>query len=209
MRPELSLCLVTDPWQCAERGVPTTVREAVRGGVTIVQLRDKQASARALFDMAVRLRRELEGTGVPLIVNDRVDVALAAGAHGVHLGQSDLEVSEARRLAGPDFWIGLSASTASDIARANELPPGTVDYLGIGPVFATSTKLDAREPLGLEQLARLRDGTDLSCLAIGGITSENAAAVWATGVDGLAVASAICAADDPRAAAAAFVGRRS
>jgi thiamine-phosphate pyrophosphorylase len=206
---DLSVYLVTDPELCGERGVLATVEAAVRGGVSAVQLRDKQATARQLLAVAVDLARVLDGTGVPLLVNDRLDIALAAGADGVHLGQSDLDVESARRLAGPDFLIGLTVSRAEEIALASALPVGTVDYLGIGPVFPTTTKRDALGALGLDAVAALSSSTELPCVGIGGITARNAASVWATGLDGLAVASAVCAAVDPSAAAAAIKGARS
>ncbi len=181
-----------------------TVRCAVRGGVTTVQLRDKHASGRELVALARALLQTAEGTAVTVLVNDRVDVALAAGAHGVHLGQSDVDVVSARRIAGPGFTIGLSVSRADDVAEAGRLPAGTVDYLGVGPVFATGTKPDAAPALGLAGVAGLRAATSLPCVAIGGITERNAPAVRATGVDGLAVVSAICGATRPEAAARAL-----
>lgn len=207
MTLDLSTYLVTDPDLCGERGVFETVVAAVEGGVTAVQLRDKGASARSLSLLATALLRALDGSGVPLLVNDRLDVALATGAHGVHLGQDDLDVEDARRLAGPGLLIGLSVSTQEEMTAANRLPPGTVDYLGIAPVFATATKTDTEEELGLDGLADLCRRTDLPCVAIGGIHAGNAAAVRSSGVDGVAVVSAICAAADPADAAAALGGR--
>ncbi len=207
MTPDLSTYLVTDPDLCGERGVMDTVVAAVEGGVTVVQLRDKDASARSLCRLATALLRVLEGTDVPLVVNDRLDVALASGAEGVHLGQNDLAAEDARRLAGPGFVIGLSVSTHEEMTAANALPEGTVDYLGLSPVFATPTKTDTKDALGLDGVAALRRRTDLPCVAIGGIHAGNAAAVRGTGVEGVAVVSAICAAADPAAAAAALEGR--
>jgi len=204
MTIDLSVYFVTDTKLCGERGVLATVEAAVRGGASVVQLRDKQASARELLALAVDLLGALKGTGIPLLINDRLDVALAAGADGVHLGQSDLDVENARRLAGPHFLIGLSVSRAPDIEEVHALPAGTVDYLGIGPVFPTTTKQDAQAALGLDAVAALRNCTDLPCVGIGGINRHNAPSVWATGLDGLAVVSAICAALDPAAAAAAL-----
>jgi thiamine-phosphate pyrophosphorylase len=208
--PDLSLYLATDAALCAERGVGPTVRAAVAGGVTAVQLRDPHATTRALYDQARALLAQLDGTAVPLLVNDRLDVALAAGAAGVHLGQTDLPPVEARRLAGPDLVIGWSVSTADEVEAAGALPPGTVDYLGVGPVFATSTKPDAATPLGLAGLAQLREKSSLPCVAIGGVGVGNARAVARTGVVGLCMVSALCAAEDPTATAEALrraVGR--
>lgn len=204
MALDLAVYLVIGTQPSGPGGTLATVDAAVRGGVGAVQLRDKQASGRELLALAVELLGALSGTGIPLLINDRLDVALAAGADGVHLGQSDLDVQHARRLAGPRFLIGLSVSRAEEIAQVHALPTGTVDYLGIGPVFPTTTKPDARVALGLDAAAALRSCTDLPCIGIGGINRHNAPSVWATGVDGLAVASAICAAPDPGAATAAL-----
>jgi len=204
MALDLTVYLVIGAQPSGPRGTLATVDAAVRGGVGAVQLRDKQASGRELLALAVELLGALKGTGIPLLINDRLDVALAAGADGVHLGQSDLGVQHARRLAGPRFLVGLSVSRAEEIAQVHALPTGTVDYLGIGPVFPTTTKPDARAALGLDGAAALRSCTDLPCIGIGGINRHNAPSVWATGVDGLAVASAICTAPDPGAATAAL-----
>lgn len=201
---DLSVYLVIGTQHASQRGVRATVHAAVAGGVSAVQLRDKQASGRELMALATELRDVLAGTGVPLLVNDRLDIALASGADGVHLGQCDLDVRHARRLAGPEFLIGKSVSRPEEISDVHALPSGTVDYLGIGPVFPTATKPDARPALGLDALAALRACTALPCVGIGGIDARNAPSVWATGVDGLAVVSAICDAPDPGAAAASL-----
>ena len=206
MSLDLSTYLVADPDLCGQRGVRDTVLAAVSGGVTAVQLRDKDAPADTLHRLAAELLRALDGTGVPLLVNDRLDVALAVGAHGVHLGQDDRDVEEARSLAGPQVLIGLSVSTPDEMSAATALRHGTVDYLGVGPVFATATKTDAQEPLGIEGLADLCRRTSLPCVAIGGIHAGNADAVRGAGVDGIAVVSAICTAPDPREAAVALGG---
>ncbi len=191
--------LVTDPIQVGARGLAATVHAAVAGGATMVQLRDPEVKGRALYDQAVRLRAELDGA-TPLIVNDRVDVAKAAGADGVHVGQDDLPAAEARRQLGPDAIVGLSVG--SD-AEALEIDPEVVDYVGVGPVFATPTKPDAGAALGVEGFAALRHRIPpgLPVVAIGGITVENAAQVFSAGADGVAVVSAICAAADPELAA--------
>ncbi len=203
---DLSLYLITDAHLSGSRGVTEVVRSAVIGGVTAVQLRDHEASTRELCRLGDALLEVLDGTGVPLLVNDRLDVALAIGAAGVHVGQSDLPVDAARRLGGPDFLVGLSVSTVPETVEVEALPAGTVDYLGVGPVFPTLTKPGARAALGLEETARVRRSTGLPCVAIGGISPENAAGVRATGVAGIAVVSAICAAPDPAAAAKGLRG---
>lgn len=197
---DLSLYLVTDRRLTGARGVAATVRAALSGGVTAVQLRDPDATGRELYVAARELREVLVGSGVPLIIDDRLDVALASGADGVHLGQSDLPADRARALATPGFLIGGSAGDAAELAAVDALPAATFDYVGIGPVFATDTKQDAGTPLGVDGLAELVAATPLPTVAIGGISKQNAAAVAATGVDGLSVVSAICAAADPEEA---------
>ncbi|NYH89268.1 thiamine-phosphate pyrophosphorylase [Actinopolymorpha rutila] len=204
---DLSLYLVTDTALCGPQGVAATVRDAVAGGVSAVQLRDPGATTRDLLRTGAEVREVLAGTGVPLFVNDRADVAHALGADGVHLGQSDLPPEHARDLLGPDVWLGLSAHTSGQTDRALALPPGTVDYLGVGPVFAQATKPDAASPLGLDFLAELvatAAAGGLPGVAIGGIGPDNAAAVRATGVAGIAVVSAVCGRPDPAAAARAL-----
>jgi thiamine-phosphate pyrophosphorylase len=198
---DLDLYLVTDSRLCGRRGLLATVAAAVAGGVTLVQLREPGVSTRELCRLGSALQEVLADARVPLIVNDRVDVALAVGAAGVHLGQSDLDVLTARRLLGDELVIGLSVSTPQQVAEAGRLPHGTVDHLGVGPVFATATKPEAAHPLGLAGTAALRSAASLPCVAIGGIGPTNVQQVRATGVDGVAVVSAICAADDATAAA--------
>lgn len=209
MKPDFSLYLVADPALCGERGILATVEAALKGGVTAVQLRDKDAPAREISQLALALMGLLKVHGVPLLINDRLDVALAVGADGVHLGQSDLQVEAARKIAGPKFIVGLSVSRSDQVAKANSWRPGTVDYLGIGPVFSTSTKKDARAPLGLDVTAKLRRTTQLPCIGIGGINIDNAGSAWSTGLNGIAVVSAICAADDPKSAAEALLSSRA
>lgn len=206
--PDLNLYLVADAGLCGARGVVATVRAAVAGGATAVQVREPQATTRELCELAAAVHQALAGTAVPLIVDDRVDVALATGAEGVHLGQSDLPAAAARRIGGAGLLIGLSVSTLAQVAEADRLPSGTVDYLGIGPVFATPTKPLAAPPLGLALTAGIRRATALPCVAIGGIGTGNAAQVRATGVDGIAVVSAVCAAPDPSAVAALLAASR-
>ncbi len=201
---DLRLYVVADTALCGTRTVVATILSAVRGGATAVQVREPLATTRQLCQLAETVHHALASTGVPLLINDRLDVALAVGAEGVHLGQSDLPATWARRIAGPDLLVGLSVSNLEQTAAANALPAGTVDYLGVGPVFATLTKPLAAPALGLELTARLAAGASLPCVAIGGIHTGNAAQVRATGVDGIAVVSAVCAAPNPEAAAAAL-----
>lgn len=203
MRPAFdpSLYLVTDTALSRPRTVPDVVRAAVAGGVTAVQVRDKTASRRELYELTLAVRAVLP-PGVALFVNDAVDVALLAGADGVHVGQDDLPPAEVRALIGPDRLLGLSAGSPQELAVALALPPGTVDVVGIGPVWSTPTKPDAGTglaPSGVAALAERARAAGLRSVAIGGISAGNAAAV--TGVDGVCVVSAICAAADPAAAA--------
>ncbi|TDO15282.1 MULTISPECIES: thiamine phosphate synthase [Halomonas] len=203
MRLDLSLYLITDPALCEDRGLVETVVAAVRGGVTVVQLRDKQASDTELIDQARRLKAALSDTGVPLLINDRLEVALAASADGLHLGQDDGDVAEARAALGPEAILGLSVQTHAQMAC---LDPTALDYLGLGPVFATPSKHDHAEPLGFDGLAALVAESPLPCVAIGGLKAEHVAATQRAGAHGLAVISAICGTPDPERAARAFAG---
>ncbi|MDN3523056.1 thiamine phosphate synthase [Halomonas ramblicola] len=201
MRPDLSLYLVTDPGLCAERGLEETVVAAVRGGVTLVQLRDKHASDGELIDQARRLKAALAGSGVPLIINDRLAVAVESGADGLHIGQDDGEVAAARAALGEAAILGLSVQTLDQMGR---IDPQALDYLGLGPVFATPSKHDHASPLGFEGLATLVAASPLPSVAIGGLKAEHVAPVRQAGADGLAVISAICGQPDPEAAVRRF-----
>jgi thiamine-phosphate pyrophosphorylase len=199
------LYLVTDTALCAPRSVPAVVAAAVAGGVTAVQVRDKAASRRDLLALTRAVQAVLtDRPDVRLIVNDAVDVALLTGAHGVHVGQDDLPAAEVRALLGPEPLIGVSVGDAEDLAAVLALPPGTVDLVGLSPVWATPTKPDAGTGLGLAGVRRLAAGAragGLVSVAIGGISAGNAADVAATGVDGICVVSDICTAADPAGAA--------
>lgn len=195
------LHLVTDATLCGERGLLAVVQAAVRGGVTCVQLREKTLDTRAFVERARALKALLSPLRIPLLINDRVDVALAAGADGVHVGQSDMVPQDVRRLM-PGALIGLSIESWQQMREAERAP---VDYYGISPVFATSSKADAVPALGLAGLQQLRRMTARPLVAIGGIQAGNVAAVMAAGADGVAVVSALCAADDPARAARALL----
>lgn len=197
----LRLHLVTDSALCGERGLLAVVEAAVRGGVSCVQLREKTLGTRAFVERARALKASLAPLGVPLIINDRVDVALACDADGIHVGQGDMAPADVRHLL-PNALVGLSIETMDQLERA-ELE--AVDYYGISPVFATPTKLDTAAAVGLEGLRKMRARTRRPLVAIGGIAPENAQAVMAAGADGLAVVSALCAAADPAAIAREFV----
>lgn len=177
------------------------VHEAVRGGVTCVQWRDKFFNDRDFYERAVSIKSVCHEMKVPLIVNDRVDIALAVGADGVHLGQSDLPFEVARRILPDHMFIGWTVETFEEILAAEKYD---LDYLAISPVFATQTKTDAKEPFGLDGLKKARALSRHRLVAIGGVTPENAAEVRAAGADGLAVVSAICRAASPYEAARSF-----
>lgn len=198
---DLTLYLVTDPRQVAARGLAATVAAAVAGGATLVQLRDPDAHGRDLVAQARALRALLAPRGIALIVNDRVDVAHAAGADGVHLGQDDLSPQAARAMLGPDAIVGLSVGTPAEFASSDL---SGVDYLGVGPVRATGTKADAGAAIGPGGVAAVRRLTTLPIVGIGGIDAAIAGAVIRAGADGVAVVSAVCAAADPKAAAEAL-----
>lgn len=166
---------------------------ALAGGATFLQLRDKHATARQLVAWARRLRELACAVGVPLVVNDRVDVALAAEADGAHVGEEDLPVADARRLLGPQRVVGASAGTVEEAVRAER---DGADYLGVGPVFPTATKPDAGEAIGLEGLRRIVRAVRIPVVAIGGITADNAADVIHAGAAGVAVISAVAGAED-------------
>lgn len=197
--PDFSLYLVTDRGLSLGRDTAGIVRAAVAGGATCVQLREKSCGTREFVREARAVRDILAGTGVPLIINDRVDVALAVGADGVHLGQTDMPLADARRLTGPDMLIGVSAECVEDAVRAQA---GGADYIGVSPVFATPTKTDTAPPLGLGGVAAIRAAVSLPVVGIGGIGPANAAEVIRAGCDGIAVVSAIVSAADPERAAA-------
>ncbi len=201
---DLSLYLVTDPELCARHGLVETVVAAVRGGVTVVQLRDKHASDDEMIDQARRLKAALAGSGVPLIVNDRLRVALEGGADGLHMGQDDGDVAAARAALGEHAILGLSVQNHEQLSR---LDPAALDYLGFGPVFATSTKRNHATPLGFDGLAALVAASPLPAVAIGGLKAKHAAAVRAAGAKGPAVVSAICGQPAAEAAARAFFAK--
>ena len=197
-RPDYRLYLVTDRELARGRPLVELVGQAVAGGVTVVQLREKEASTRDFVALAERLQQLLVPLRVPLIINDRIDVALAVSAAGVHVGQSDMPAERARRLLGDDRLLGVSVSTVEEARRAEA---AGADYLGISPIYATPTKTDTPTPVGLTGLASLRATTRLPLVAIGGLHAGNLLPVLASGADGIAVVSAIMAADDPAAAA--------
>ena len=188
------LYLVTDRGLCAGVPLAEVILHAIRGGAACVQLREKGVTTRFFVEEARQIKEMIAPLHVPLIINDRMDVALAVGADGVHLGQQDMPYETARRLMGPGAIIGLSVETWEDVERAQELD---CDYLGVSPVFATPTKQDTKGAWGLEGLAKIRAFSRHSLVGIGGLHAGNAEAAVMAGADGIAVVSAICASSDP------------
>ena len=193
---DLSLYLVTDTLMCGQLGVAATVSAAVGAGVTVVQLRDTDATDDELVSLGRQVMKALESTNVAMIINDRVHLVEAIGAHGGHVGQCDLDIGPARALLGPAAYLGLSVQTVEQVAAARESPDGTVDYLGVGPVWGTATKLDAAAPGGLERLHQVTSASPWPCVAIGGINVERVPQVRKAGAVGAAVVSAICGQPD-------------
>jgi len=191
------LYLVTDDQQDLAT-LEHVVEQSVAGGVTMLQVREKHGDVRAFIERAQRVKAILSGTGVPLIINDRVDVALAVDADGLHLGQSDMPAEIARRLIGEDKILGLSIENEQQLKEAEHLP---IDYIGLSAIFATPTKTNTKKHWGVEGLKSALETTKLPIVGIGGINESNIPELMATGVHGLALVSAICQADDPKAAA--------
>ena len=194
---DLSLYLVTDRPLSGGRDMAWIVREAAAGGVTMVQLREKECSTAEFIALARQLKTALLPLGIPLIINDRVDVALAVDADGVHIGQSDMPYETARALLGKEKIIGLSVETMEEVIAANALD---VDYIGISPVYATPTKTDTLTPFGLEGIEEVMRLSRHRCVAIGGMNRDTIGEIIARGVEGVAVVSAIVAAESPREA---------
>jgi thiamine-phosphate pyrophosphorylase len=196
---DYSLYLVTDRSLSRGRTTLDVVRQAVAGGVTCVQLREKHCSTREFINQARALQPLLKDQRIPLIINDRLDVALAVGADGIHLGQQDMALADARKIVGQTMVIGISAESVADAIRAEQQG---ADYIGVSPVFATPTKTDTAEALGLEGIQKIRRAVAIPIVGIGGVNQRSAAAVLGAGADGIAVVSAIVSADDPQQAAA-------
>ena len=197
---DLSLYLVTDPMLAGDRPLLDIIGEAVAGGASLVQLRDKEAEARDLLEQALALKALLDPLGVPLIVNDRVDVAAAAGV-GCHIGQSDLPPAAARALLGDQALLGLSIDHPDQTRAAD---PAHLDYVAHGPFARTDTKCDAGAPVGKAGIAAVRAMTALPLVAIGGVGETNAAEAIEAGADGVAVVSAIIGRADLKASAEAL-----
>lgn len=199
MKPDIdyTLYLVTDRELMSSKTIEESVEQAVRGGCTLVQLREKDASSRDFYETARKVREITARMNVPLIINDRMDIALAVDADGVHVGQSDIPADVVRRIIGPDRVVGVSAG---DLAEALAAMEAGADYLGVGAMFATGTKADARLT-SMDELRRIRESVALPIVVIGGINKETAPCFHGTGIDGLAVVSAIVAQADVAGAA--------
>lgn len=194
MKPiDLSLYVLTDAKLARGRSHEDVVAAALRGGATVIQYREKNATTRQLIEQATRLRALCRAYHVPFIVNDRVDIALAVEADGVHVGPDDMPVALARQLMGRDKIVGASAGTVEEARAA--IADGA-DYLGVGAIFATATKADAGEPIGLAGLQQIVRVSTVPVVGIGGINASNAASVIHAGANGVAVISAVVSADD-------------
>lgn len=193
-----SLYLVTDQDLCLGRNLIDVVMEAVQGGVNVVQIREKNSETRNFYELARAMKQRLRGKDIPLIINDRVDVAMAVDAEGVHVGQKDLPCSVIREMLGPSKIIGVSINTYEQIHTAHDQE---ADYLSLSPVYPTPTKPDTTEPFGISGLIKARKMTNRPLVTIGGINKSNIKDIMDTGVDGVALVSAICSAPSPRQAA--------
>ncbi len=199
---DYGLYLVTDEALCLGRPILEVVKEAVKGGVKAVQIREKNNNTRDFLELAKLLVKEVQSQGIPIIINDRVDIALASNAAGIHVGQSDMPVLEARKLLGDKKIIGLTVPNMDILKLSYDLP---VEYLAVSPVFLTNTKKDTAPAWGVEGMKKAREFLNTvnykkPLMTIGGINKENAKAILEAGIDSLAIVSAICSANDPRLA---------
>lgn len=194
---DYTLYLCTDRDLMSTDTIEESVEQAVKGGCTVVQLREKHCSSKEFYELAVRVKEITDGYHVPLIINDRVDIALAVDAAGVHIGQSDLPASVVRNIIGKDKIIGVSAAKLEEAVKAVE---DGADYLGVGAMFATNTKTDAR-PVTMEELKAIRAAVNVPIVVIGGINMNTLEQFKGMGIDGLAVVSAIIAEKDIEGAA--------
>ncbi len=194
---DYTLYLVTDRRLMSCETIERSVELAIAGGASVVQLREKDCTSREFYELALRVKRITEPAGVPLIINDRIDICLAADADGVHLGQKDLPCREARKILGKDKIIGVSAALPEEAAQAQA---DGADYLGVGAVFPTSTKTDTR-PVTPEIIRAIRAAVTIPFVVIGGVNSENIKELYGLGINGAAVVSAVAAQSDITAAA--------
>ena len=193
---DYSVYLVTDRRNKTDEEFLNIIEEAIKGGTTIVQLREKTASTKEFYDLALRVKEITSRYGVPLLINDRIDIALAIDSEGVHIGQDDMPADIAREIIGEDKILGVSASTVEEAKKAEI---DSADYIGSGAVFPTATKDDA-DSVSKEELKEIVDSIDIPVVAIGGITVENAHTLKGSGIAGFSVVSAIMSAEDPKEA---------
>jgi thiamine-phosphate pyrophosphorylase len=199
---DYTLYLVTDRGILGDRDLFTAVEEALKGGVTMLQLREKTASSRDFYQLAGRMKELAAAYQVPLIIDDRLDIALAADAGGLHVGQDDLPVAVARRILGPGKILGYSVSTVEEAIYGEQ---NGADYLGAGPVYATGSKADAGSPIGIDGLRQIKQSVAIPVVGIGGVGEANILDVKRTGVDGASVISAIMGSRDLKRAAGALI----
>ncbi len=198
MKPDYSLYLVTDRMRMSTKTLGEAVEQAVIGGCTMVQLREKEILSLDFYVLASEMKKITDRYGIPLIINDRIDIAMAVGAAGVHIGQKDIPADIARKVIGKDMLLGVSATS---VAEAVNAAIAGADYLGVGAMFPTGTKPDAGF-VSMEELGRIRKAVDIPIVVIGGISKENAMLFQPMGIDGLAVVSAVIAQPDIKKSAA-------
>ena len=197
----LKLYLVTDRYLCGKLGPIDTVKQAVMGGVTCVQLRDKDCTTDELIRYGKHIKEFLDHKNIPLIVNDNLEAAIQIGASGIHVGQSDMKVSDIRDIIGSSMIVGLSCE---NLEQARLVDSKDVDYIGISPLFTTPTKQNHSTPIGMQGLSDMVELLDLPCVAIGGIKVEHCREIFSRGASGVAVISAICGQPSPKIAARRF-----
>lgn len=209
MKPDYSLYLVTDRMHMSTRTLGEAVEQAIAGGCTLVQLREKEISSLDFYVLASEIKKITDGYGIPLIINDRIDIAMAVGAAGVHIGQNDIPADIARKMVGKDMLLGVSAASVEEAVNA---AIAGADYLGVGAMFPTRTKPDAGF-VSMEELGRIRRAVDIPIVVIGGISKENARLFRPMGIDGLSVISAVIAQPDIKKSAAelksVFLGKEA
>lgn len=198
MKPDYSLYLVTDRMRMSTKTLGEAVEQAVIGGCTMVQLREKEILSLDFYVLASEMKKITDRYGIPLIINDRMDIAMAVGAAGIHIGQKDIPADIARKVIGKDMLLGVSAAS---VAEAENAAKAGADYLGVGAMFPTGTKPDAGF-VSMEELGRIRKAVDIPIVVIGGISKENAMLFQPMGIDGLAVVSAVIAQPDIKKSAA-------
>lgn len=203
MPVDYSIYLVTDRGILKGRDIFKAVEDAIKGGATLVQLREKDVSSLEFYNIAVKMKEVTRKYGVPLIINDRLDIALAMDADGLHVGQSDLPVEVARRLLGKGKILGCSANTIEKVRYGEK---SGADYIGAGPVYPTGSKADADAPIGVSKLAELRKSISIPVVGIGGIGASNVREVKSSGIEGISLISAILGKEDVEAAARELAG---